>query len=1027
MIDDRLIRASLDLLNEGFGIFDAELKLVACNRGFAELNRYPEALCRSGTPLEAMLRFKAEHGDFGPGDADTRVGELMSELSRWSASRSPRRGVEQRTPDGRILSFTCRPVAGGGLALIYEDMTEARAVEAALRASEQRTALVARAAAEGIYDWDVVHNDLYVSARLNEIFGFREGQLRSTEWYERVHPDDADRYRAAIRAHFKGATSRLECEYRIRKTDGCYVWVLDRGIAVKDGTARAVRLVGAVSDVTAQKNAEAALRESEQRYALAMEAVNEAVFDWDVASDQVFYSPRLLEMLGEEHAFRTAREWLERIHPDDRDGFRVALVDHLKGRAKRFECEYRYRRSDGSWGWARHHALGLRDDSGRVYRMAGSWGDITEQMELSRALVEVQARFTDALEAVATGIALFDADDRLVLCNTKFRELYAEVADVFQPGIRFAEILRIGAERGVIASAKGRVEAWISERLAKHSDPVGPLEFQMTDGRWMQVDEHRTQEGGVISIYTDITELKRRERELAEARDEAMEATRAKSKFLANMSHELRTPLNAVIGITEMLREDAEDLGQSELLEPLDRIHRAGNHLLHLINEILDLSKIEAGRLELHLEEVDLASLIHDVAATVRPLADNNGNHLKVRCPDRLGRTVTDVTRLRQIILNLLSNACKFTENGKVMLEAARAAHEGQDWLTFTVRDTGIGMTAEQISRVFEEFGQADSSTTKKYGGTGLGLAISRRLCQLMDGDISVESAPGAGSTFTVRLPGAAAVAAAAPRDVSEVVVANAGCSHGRNQVLVIDDEDTVRDLMRRFLVREGFDVVTARDGDEGLALARQLRPSLITLDVMMPKRDGWSVLQDLKSDPELSTIPVLMLTILDDKNQGYALGAAEYMTKPIDRGRLRTLLEKYRARAPGQRILIVEDDADTRRWLHRTLRGDAWQVSEAENGRVALERVADCRPDLILLDLMMPEMDGFEFLAQLRADHSWHDIPVIVVTAADLSESDRSRLNGGVERVLQKAALGGDQLLDELRELVTQYVRVEG
>ena len=1027
MIDNRLITASLDLLNEGFGVFDADLKLVASNRGFAELTRYPEALCRPGTPLEAILRFNAERGDFGPGDPDAQVSARMSELSRWLAGRFPRRGVEQRTPDGRTLSFFCRPIAGGGLALIYEAVTETRAVETALRASEQRNALVARAAAEGIYDWDVIDGKLYVSPRFTEIAGFRSGQLRSEEWYERLHPNDAGRYRNAIRAHFEGETSRLECEYRIRGQGGDHVWVLDRGIAVKNEAGQAVRLVGAVSDITAQKNAEAALRDSEQRYALAMEAVDEAVFDWDVASDQVFYSARLLEMLGEESAFRTAREWLERIHPEDRGRFRAALLDHLKGRAKRFECEYRYRRSDDSWGWARHHALGLRDGGGRVHRMVGAWGDITERKELSRALVEVQARFTDALEAVATGIALFDADDRLVLCNSKFRELYAEVADVFQPGIRFAEILAIAAERRVVvASAAGRLEQWISERLASHRNPAGPIEFQMNDGRWLQIDEHQTQEAGTIGIYTDITELKRRERELAEARDEAMEATRAKSKFLANMSHELRTPLNAVIGITEMLEEDAEDLGQVDLIEPLKRIRGAGNHLLHLINDILDLSKIEAGRLELHLEEVDLASLIHDVAATARPLAEKNGNRLEVRCPDGLGSTASDLTRLRQILLNLLSNACKFTENGEVILEGARSVREGQDWLTFTVRDTGIGMTPEQIGRVFEEFGQADSSTTKRYGGTGLGLAISRRLCQIMNGDISVESAPGSGSSFTVRLPGAAAVTAATTRDSSEAVGAIDGGTQGRNQVLVIDDEDTVRDLMRRFLVREGFDVVTARDGEEGLAIARQLRPSLITLDVMMPRRDGWSILQELKSDPELSAIPILMLTILDDKKKGYALGAAEYMTKPIDRGRLRTLLEKYRARAPGQRILIVEDDAATRQWLRRTLRGEAWQVGEAENGRVALQQVAECRPDLILLDLMMPEMDGFEFLAELRKDHGWHDIPVIVVTAADLSESDHKRLNGGVERVLQKAAVGGDQLLDELREMVRRYVGLE-
>ena len=1024
MIGSELITASLDLLNEGFGVFDADLELVACNRGFVELNQYPEDLCRPGTPLQAILRFKAERGDFGPGDADALVGEGMSELSRWSAARFPQRGMEQHAPDGRLLRFFLRPVAGGGLALIYEDMTDAHAVETALRASEQRNALVARAAAEGIYDWDVIHGTLYVSPRLNEIVGFGAPRLRSEDWYERLHPDDTGGYREAVRAHFKGETSRLECEYRMRGRGGDVVWVLDRGIAVRNEAGRAVRLVGAVSDITAQKNAEAALRESEQRYAVALEAVDEAVFEWDVASDQVFYSPRLLEMLNESR-FGTAREWLERIHPDDRERFRAALLEHLKGRARRFECEYRYRRSDGSWGWARHHALGLRGQDGRVYRMTGAWGDITEQKELSRALVEVQARFTDALEAVATGIALFDADDRLVLCNSKFRELYAEVADAFQPGASFAEILEIGAARGVITSAKGRRQQWIRERLARHRNPAGPIEIQISDGRWLQIDEHHTHDSGIISIYTDVTELKRREHELAEARDVAMEATRAKSKFLANMSHELRTPLNAIIGITEMLREDALDLGQTDFLDPLDRIHRAGNHLLHLINEILDLSKIEAGRLELHFEEVDVASLIHDVAATARPLAEKNGNRLEVRCPDDLGGAVTDLTRLRQVILNLLSNACKFTENGEVILEAARVPRDGDGWLTFTVRDTGIGMTPEQLGRVFEEFGQADSSTTRRYGGTGLGLAISRRLCQLMAGDISVESAPGIGSTFTVRLPSGAAATSRSTRDTPETAGAVPGRPQGRNQVLVIDDEDTVRHLMRRLLVREGFDVVTASNGDEGLELARKLRPSLITLDVLMPERDGWSVLQELKSDPELSAIPVLMLTICDDKGKGYALGASEYMIKPVDRGRLRQLLEKYRRR--GRRILIVEDDTDTRQWLGRTLLGESWQVSEAENGRVGLQRVAEGRPDLILLDLMMPEMDGFEFLAKLRNERASRDIPVIVLTAADLSESDRRRLNGGVERVLQKMASSRDQLLHQLRELVARYVEPEG
>jgi CheY-like chemotaxis protein len=384
-----------------------------------------------------------------------------------------------------------------------------------------------------------------------------------------------------------------------------------------------------------------------------------------------------------------------------------------------------------------------------------------------------------------------------------------------------------------------------------------------------------------------------------------------------------------------------------------------------------------------------------------------------------------DQLRVRQILLNLLSNACKFTENGEVTIDVTRAS-DGDGAVIFAVADTGIGMTPQHIANLFQEFSQADSSTTRKYGGTGLGLAISQRLCRLMGGSITVDSTLGAGTTFTVRLPASIDTPASLPvRAPTELQTGDFGRASASRVILVVDDDGSIRDQMRRFLVREGYDVVTAGNGADAIKLARQVKPALITLDVLMPGADGWSVLQDLKADHELANIPVVMLTMLDEKQRGYALGAAEYMTKPIERDRLRTLIAKYRSDRSdrsGLRVLIVEDDEGTRQQWRRMLTGEGCEVSEAENGRGALECLTDARPELIFLDLIMPEMDGFEFLVELRNQPAFQAVPVVVVTAASLSEEDHRRLNGGVERVLAKTSFSGDELLDELRAVLSQY-----
>ncbi len=526
-----------------------------------------------------------------------------------------------------------------------------------------------------------------------------------------------------------------------------------------------------------------------------------------------------------------------------------------------------------------------------------------------------------------------------------------------------------------------------------------------------------------LSIEQDIAGRRRTAAELAEARQHAETANRAKSAFLANMSHELRTPMNAIIGYSEMLLEEFEEDDELEGFRgDVGKIHAAGQHLLALISDILDLSKIEAGRMDLFLERFDARKMLDEVAATVGPMVGKNGNMFRFEGSEDLGAMRADLTKVRQCLFNLISNAAKFTTDGTITLKAVRKPGESGDRLVFQVTDTGIGIPEDKLDQIFEEFSQADSSTTRHYGGTGLGLPISRRFCEMMGGELSASSRLGEGSTFTIELPAMVDAMEAARGSVAagngDQTVPETGSDYPAGKtVLVIDDDENVRELLRRRLSGEGYGVALAASGPEGLKLARELRPIAITLDIFMPSMDGWEVLGQLKADANLREIPVIVVSIASDRELGFSLGAAEYLTKPVQKDQL---LDAMRRHCPHEaHVLIVEDDEPTRTVVARTLQNGGFRVAEASNGAEGLQRMEAARPDLVLLDLMMPVMDGFEFLHRLRAREDLRDVPVIVLTARELSADEKAYLAKKADSVLDKRKTQLDAVVAELRSAV--------
>jgi signal transduction histidine kinase/CheY-like chemotaxis protein/HAMP domain-containing protein len=640
------------------------------------------------------------------------------------------------------------------------------------------------------------------------------------------------------------------------------------------------------------------------------------------------------------------------------------------------------------------------DEIGSMAHTLGLFRDSLKERDRFAAEAEAQRKtIAAAIATISEGFVLYDSEDRIVLFNEQFRDIYPGLADIIKPGTTFEQVLETVVSRSLVDLGGQSPQDWIAERKARHEHSGGFAEYRY-GGRFVRISERRIQGGGTVAVYSDITELRQQNLELEKARELSEVANRTKSQFLANMSHELRTPLNAIIGYSEILQEDAADSDQEQFVPDLKKIEGAGRHLLGLINDILDLSKVEAGKMEVYLEEIEIWSLLEEVGAIIRPLVAKNGNTLEIRVASDIGSMRTDRTKLKQCLLNILSNGSKFTHEGKLTLAVERT---GRAMMQMTISDTGIGMTEEQLGRLFQAFSQADASTTKKFGGTGLGLAITRHFCRLLGGDISVASRVGEGSTFTIVIPDQVAEPKRSELPIDfpqEPTTETADEGKSPITVLVVDDDPASRDLLTTNLRREGYQTVQARGGDEALELALKLRPDAITLDVLMPKTDGWAVLGALKANPELCNIPVIMVTVAPDRGIGLSLGAAEVMTKPVDRAELISLLRNLLSRDGP--ILLVEDDPATRETVRNTIEKMGLTVAEVTNGRLALSWLAENpTPALILLDLMMPEMDGFEFLDTFNSRVDWRHVPVVVITAKQLTAAERGMLS--VRTVIEK------------------------
>lgn len=786
-------------------------------------------------------------------------------------------------------------------------------------------------------------------------------------------------------------------------------------------------------EVTVRSQTEQAVKEGRSRLQDFLDNANDLIQSVALDGRVTYVNSSWKRILGYTDAQLEHLNIMDIVHPAHRGQLRSEFDRVLAGEpSRRFNVEFiasdqRVVILSGSTAAQRVQ--------GRPVATQGIFRDVTEQRIAERQLADSKANLTALVENTGDAIWSVDRDHRLITFNSAF-SLAMEARtgrepkggdlphDVFHPeDVDWYIEVYERALRG-------------DRHVALRTDEVeGQLRYFELYANPIQGDDGIN---GSVLFGKDVTPRVRAEEALRVAKEEAEAANKAKSDFLANMSHELRTPLNSVIGFTNILLKNKDDHLNDKDIGFLQRVLANGKHLLELINEVLDLAKIEAGRMELVIEPVDLGHLVVETVQQLEGQAKvKEGNvALVAAIPQALDTVDTDSAKLKQVIINLVGNALKFTHEGSVTVRVDVGADKRTP-VAVVVQDTGIGIPQDRLDAIFEAFQQAEAGTARKYGGTGLGLAISRSICLLMGYDLIVESEEGKGSSFAIVLgerarkpmrreeeepkpaPAPVAPESAGPAEVP--APEHAIPPRMRDfKVLVVDDEKDSRVLMAHYLEEFGCRVISATNGEEGIAAAREQRPDLITLDLMMPGMTGWEVLKHLKSDKELRQIPVVVVSIVAAEGRGRLLGAVDLVTKPFEREDLLRVLWRNLVRKRGGRILVVDDDPGERTMMDRLLAGVGLEVVQAANGQEALEAIRMEAPDAVLLDLLMPVMDGMTFLKHLRANPLHTGLPVIVLTAKELTRPEQKELGEMASGVVIKGPDMAEELTEALGSMFT-------